>query len=129
MFSPGLIEQFLDDPGLKNDPKQRPIRLPLYQSCNFLSTDAASSFKEETASDNALKSARAEQKYPVPMRGMAACPQQPTVGELFKQLSVSDKEELLFIQLPDTIPGQPKTLSPEKTRKDGKTEDKRSMQN
>lgn len=45
MFFPGLIEQFLDDPGLKNDPKQRPIRLPLYQSCNFLSTDAASSCK------------------------------------------------------------------------------------
>ncbi|XP_073685048.1 DNA-directed RNA polymerase III subunit RPC4 [Garra rufa] len=120
-------DDFLDDPGLKNDPKQRPIRLPLYQSCSFLSTDAASSFKE-TASDNALKLARAEQKFPVPVRGTSACPQQPTVGELFQQLSVSDKEELLFIQLPDTIPGQPKTSSPEKTRKDGKTEDKRSMQ-
>ncbi len=45
MFIPGLIEQFLDDPGLKNDPKQRPIKLPLYQSCKFLSTDAASSCK------------------------------------------------------------------------------------
>uniref|UniRef100_A0A673FNV7 Zgc:171971 n=1 Tax=Sinocyclocheilus rhinocerous TaxID=307959 RepID=A0A673FNV7_9TELE len=121
-------DDFLDDPGLKNDPKQRPIRLPFYQSCNFMSTDAASSFKEETASDKALKSARAEQTYPVPGRGTPACPQQPTLGELFQQLTVSDKEELLFIQLPDTIPGQPKTLSPEKTRKDGKTEDKRSSQ-
>uniref|UniRef100_A0A672K5G2 DNA-directed RNA polymerase III subunit RPC4-like n=1 Tax=Sinocyclocheilus grahami TaxID=75366 RepID=A0A672K5G2_SINGR len=121
-------DDFLDDPGLKNDPKQRPIRLPFYQSCNFLSTDAASSFKEETASDKALKSARAEQTYPVPGRGTPACPQQPTLGELFQQLTVSDKEELLFIQLPDTIPGQPKTSSPEKTRKDGKTEDKRASQ-
>uniref|UniRef100_A0A673G9M3 Zgc:171971 n=1 Tax=Sinocyclocheilus rhinocerous TaxID=307959 RepID=A0A673G9M3_9TELE len=123
---PGLIEQFLDHPGLNNDPKQRPIRLPLYQSCNFLSTDAASSFIEETASDNALKSAKAEQKYPVPVRGTSSCPQQPTVGELFQQLTVSDKEELLFIQLPDTIPGQPKPPSPEKPRKEGKTQDKRS---
>ncbi|XP_016350976.1 DNA-directed RNA polymerase III subunit RPC4 isoform X2 [Sinocyclocheilus anshuiensis] len=121
-------DDFLDDPGLKNDPKQRPIRLPFYQACNFLSTDAASSFKEETASDKALKSARAKQTYPVPGRGTPACPQQPTLGELFQQLTVSDKEELLFIQLPDTIPGQPKTSSPEKTRKDGKTEDKRSSQ-
>ncbi|XP_059386473.1 DNA-directed RNA polymerase III subunit RPC4-like [Carassius carassius] len=121
-------DDFLDDPGLKNDPKQRPIRLPFYQSCSFLSMDAASSFKEETASNNALKSARAEQTYSVPVRGTLACPQQPTVGELFHQLSVSDKEELLFIQLPDTIPGQPKTSSLEKTRKDGKTEDKRSSQ-
>ncbi|XP_059387793.1 DNA-directed RNA polymerase III subunit RPC4-like [Carassius carassius] len=121
-------DDFLDDPGLKNDPKQRPIRLPLYQSCNFLSTDATSSFKEDTAPDNALKSAKAEQKYPVPVRHTSACPQQPTVGELFQQLSVSDKEELLFIQLPDILPGQPKTLSPEKPRKEGKTQDKRSSQ-
>lgn len=62
------------------------------------------------------------------VRGTSACLQQPTVGELFQKLSVSDKEELLFIQLPDTIPGQPKTSSPEKTRKDGKAEDKRSSQ-
>ncbi|ROL41025.1 DNA-directed RNA polymerase III subunit RPC4 [Anabarilius grahami] len=127
MFFSGLIEQFLDDPGLKNDPKQRPIRLPLHQSYTFLSTEAASSFKE-TPSDNALKSPRAEQKYPLPLRGTSAFPQQPTVGELFQQLSVSDQEELLFIQLPDTIPGQPKTSSPEKTKKDNKTEDKRSSQ-
>lgn len=79
-------------------------------------------------SDKALKSVRAEQTYSVPVRGTLACTQQPTVGELFHQLSVSDKEELLFIQLPDTIPGQPKTSSPEKTRKDGKPEDKRSSQ-
>uniref|UniRef100_A0A672PFJ8 Uncharacterized protein n=1 Tax=Sinocyclocheilus grahami TaxID=75366 RepID=A0A672PFJ8_SINGR len=106
---------------LKNDPKQRPIRLPLYQSCNFLHFYL-------TASDNALKSAKAEQKYPVPVRGTSSCPQQPTVGELFQQLTVSDKEELLFIQLPDTIPGQPKPPSPEKPRKEGKTLDKRSSQ-
>lgn len=118
----------MDDPGLKNDPKQRPIKLPLYQSCNFLSTDAASSFKEKSSSDNALKSVQAEQKCPVPARSTSSCPRQPMLGELFQQLSVSDKEELLFIQLPDTIPGQPKTSSPEKPRKEGKTEDKRSSQ-
>lgn len=83
---------------------------------------------KERASDNVLKSPRAEQKYPLPLRGTSAFPQQPTVGELFQQLSVSDQEELLFIQLPDTIPGQPKTSSPEKTKKDDKTEDKRSSQ-
>lgn len=119
-------DDFLDDPGLKNDPKQRPIRLPLHQSCNFLSTDAASSFKEETTSDNPRQSPRVEQKYPPTLRSSSAGPEQPTVGELFQQLSVSDKEELLFIQLPDTIPGQLKTSSPEKTRKDGNTEEKRT---
>ncbi|RXN28842.1 DNA-directed RNA polymerase III subunit RPC4-like isoform X1 [Labeo rohita] len=99
---------------------------PLYQM--FILFAKLKMIKEETASDNALKLARAEQKYPVLVRGTSACLQQPTVGELFQKLSVSDKEELLFIQLPDTIPGQPKTSSPEKTRKDGKAEDKRSSQ-
>ncbi len=84
--------------------------------------------KEKSSSDNALKSAKAEQKCPVPARSTSSCPRQPMLGELFQQLSVSDKEELLFIQLPDTIPGQPKTSSPEKPRKEGKTEDKRSSQ-
>ncbi|TRY58160.1 hypothetical protein DNTS_014194 [Danionella cerebrum] len=111
-------DDFLDDPGLKNDPHQRPIRLPLHQSCNFFSTDASSSFKEETR-----QSSRSEQNFMSP-RVAASCPLQPTVGELFQQLSVSEKEELLFIQLPDTIPGRPKSSSSEATRKDGKSEDK-----
>ncbi|XP_064878991.1 DNA-directed RNA polymerase III subunit RPC4 [Oncorhynchus nerka] len=38
-------------------------------------------------------------------------PDQPSVAELFHQLMVSETEELLFIQLPDTIPGQPTTAS------------------
>ncbi|XP_051958937.1 DNA-directed RNA polymerase III subunit RPC4 [Xyrauchen texanus] len=121
-------DDFLDDPGLKNDPKRRPIRLPLHQSCSFLSTEAANAFKEDAVSDYALKSSRAENKNPLQVRGASMCPQQPTIGELFEQLSVSDKEELLFIQLPDTLPGQPKTTSPEKMRKeDNKPEDKRSL--
>ncbi|XP_073722815.1 DNA-directed RNA polymerase III subunit RPC4 [Misgurnus anguillicaudatus] len=100
-------DDFLDDPGLKNDPMQRPIRLPLHQACSFLSTEAANTFKEETTSD-AVKSSR----------GASVSPQHPTVGELFEQLSVSEREELLFIQLPDAIPGQPKRISPEKRRKE-----------
>ncbi|KTG27766.1 hypothetical protein cypCar_00015736 [Cyprinus carpio] len=110
--------------------KKVALSKPLYQMFTLFAKLKMSIFavKEETASDNALKSAKDEQKYPVPVRGTSACPQQPTVGELFQQLSVSDKEELLFIQLPDTIPGQPKTSSPEKPRKEGKTQDKRSSQ-
>lgn len=55
-------------------------------------------------------------------------PQQPTVRELFEQLCVSEREELLFIQLPDVIPGQPKnSSSPEKKRHEAvKPADKRS---
>ncbi|KAA0725595.1 DNA-directed RNA polymerase III subunit RPC4 [Triplophysa tibetana] len=105
-------DDFLDDPGLKNDPTQRPIRLPLRQACNLLSTDAANTFKEEP---DVLKPAT------------SVSPQLPTVRDLFEQLCVSDREELLFIQLPDVIPGQPKnSSSPEKKRHEAvKPADKR----
>lgn len=54
-------------------------------------------------------------------------PQQPAVGELFQQLSVSEQEELLFIQLPDAIPGQPASTNTEPSaKKDGKSDDKNS---
>lgn len=52
-------------------------------------------------------------------------PQQPAVDKLFQQLSVSEQEELLFIQLPDAIPGQPASTSAEPSaKKDGKPDDK-----
>lgn len=52
-------------------------------------------------------------------------PQQPAVGELFQQLSLSDQDELLFIQLPDAIPGQPASTSTETSaKKDSKSDDK-----
>lgn len=76
--------------------------------------------KEETTSD-VLKSARTA-------GGASVSQQQPTVRELFEQLCVSEREEMLFIQLPDVIPGQPKnTSSPEKKRnEDVRPTDKRS---
>ncbi|CDQ63386.1 unnamed protein product, partial [Oncorhynchus mykiss] len=38
-------DDFLDDPGLKNDAKNKPIQLPLYQSSNFLITEATTPCK------------------------------------------------------------------------------------
>lgn len=75
--------------------------------------------KEETTSDVLIS--------PRTARGASVSPQQPTVRELFEQLCVSEREELLFIQLPDVIPGQPKnSVSPEKKRnEDVKPADKR----
>ncbi|KAL2078240.1 hypothetical protein ACEWY4_025925 [Coilia grayii] len=106
-------DNFLDDPGLKNDERQRPIQLPLYQSSSFL-LESTTSNKEDTAT---------ERTTPVGLGCVG--PQQPAVGDLFQQLSVSDREELLFIQLPDAIPGQPASTSTETSaKKDGKSDDK-----
>ncbi|XP_076856736.1 DNA-directed RNA polymerase III subunit RPC4 isoform X2 [Brachyhypopomus gauderio] len=117
-------DDFLDDPGLKNDPKQRPIRLPLYQSCNLLTTETTSSVKDETPACFASPTTHRG----IPLQASRTCQghQPPTVGDLFQQLSVSDKEELFFIQLPDTVPVPLKTASCEKpAKKDGKAEDRR----
>lgn len=53
-------------------------------------------------------------------------PNQPTVAELFQKMSVSSEDELLFIQLPDTIPGQPSAHSDKLAKKEPKAEDKQT---
>lgn len=51
-----------------------------------------------------------------------------TVGELFKRLNLSEEEELLFIQLPDTIPGPGKAASEKLPKMGSKAEDKSGAQ-
>ncbi|KAK3529442.1 hypothetical protein QTP70_031098 [Hemibagrus guttatus] len=104
-------DDFIDDPGLKNDPKQTPIRLPLHQSFGCLPTETS---LKEALSDPTLTS----RTY--------ASPQPPSVRELFRQLSISEKEELLFIQFPDTIPVPKKAAKGEKSGKKCDVEDKRA---
>ncbi|KAI5627389.1 hypothetical protein C0J50_13081, partial [Silurus asotus] len=129
----GILEKlqrddFIDDPGLKNDPKQTPIRLPLHQSFGYLATETSRRFKsfyghfiKDTQSDP--KSLKTHERFPTQTGGSSACPQPPSVRELFQRLSVSEKEELLFIQLPDTIPMKAQKI--EKPVKKGDAEDKR----
>lgn len=153
-------DDFLDDPGLKNDAKNKPIQLPLYQSRNFLITEATTPSFRAPATTNphlALQHGAGPQYGPGqgvlspdqipqyrPGQGVLS-PDQASVAELFHQLTVSETEEFLFIQLPDTIPGQPTTASvpgqpttatgqpitaPEKNaKKDFKSDGKRSSHN
>ncbi|KAJ8396028.1 hypothetical protein AAFF_G00025600 [Aldrovandia affinis] len=118
-------DDFLDDPGLKNDSRNRPIQLPLYQSSDFFTSDTAVHVKEEPLVDR--ESFTAPGALPPRFSQLARValnPKQPTVAELFRQLTVSE-EELLFIQLPDTIPGQPDSHAEKPPKKDAKPEEKR----
>ncbi|XP_062858720.1 DNA-directed RNA polymerase III subunit RPC4 [Trichomycterus rosablanca] len=105
-------DDFIDDPGLKNDPRQEPIRLPLHQSCHAWSTRTSASLKEASS----------------PQSTGTASHHPPTVGELFQRLNLSQEEELMFIQLPDTIPGPRKAASETIPKTDGKAEDKSAAQ-
>ncbi|KAJ8013680.1 hypothetical protein DPEC_G00032310 [Dallia pectoralis] len=140
-------DDFLDDPGLRNDAKNRPIQLPLHQSCNFLRNEATTPQRDEQSCDPTALRVPASASPPRQPRfgqrrpGLQCepgqrflSPDQPSVAELFQQLMVSETEELLFIQLPDTMPGQPigslvtgqPITAPENTKKDSKSDDKRS---
>ncbi|MGH0115516.1 UNVERIFIED_CONTAM: hypothetical protein FKN15_024846 [Acipenser sinensis] len=116
-------DDFLDDPGLKNDAKNRPIQLPLFQSSNVFNADeATTNMKEEPLCDDTTGI-----KVPRPQLKKAfLIPNQPTVAELFQKMSVSSEDELLFIQLPDTIPGQPSAHSDKLAKKEPKAEDKQT---
>lgn len=61
-----------------------------------------------------------EAKAKVPSKTARKTPGLPkdvSVAELLRELSLSKDEELLFLQLPDTLPGQPPTqdIKPIKT--------------
>ncbi|KAM6191308.1 DNA-directed RNA polymerase III subunit RPC4 isoform 1-T1 [Sarcoramphus papa] len=119
-------DDFLDDPGLKNDIRNKPVQLPLAHS-GWL-------FKEEVAAEQedaqpwlpGLKEEKMEldlpavkvkeepcdedpQPEPAQTKGPPGFPRDVSVAELLQRLSLSAEEELLFLQLPDTLPGQPPT--------------------
>ncbi|XP_064896983.1 DNA-directed RNA polymerase III subunit RPC4 isoform X1 [Columba livia] len=116
-------DDFLDDPGLKNDIRNKPVQLPLAHS-GWL-------FKEEVTEQDDTKSwlpkeekmeldppavkVKEEpcdedpQPEPVQIKGPPGFPRDVSVAELLQRLSLSPEEELLFLQLPDTLPGQPPT--------------------
>ncbi|XP_066549295.1 DNA-directed RNA polymerase III subunit RPC4 isoform X2 [Amia ocellicauda] len=119
-------DDFLDDPGLKNDARNRPIQLPLYQSIDFFNGDEPTgNMKEEPPREEKKTSSAQQYKHPQRVKAVSN-PQQPAVAELFQQLSLSNDDQLLFIQLPDTIPGETPTSADKMAKKDGKSEDKQT---
>lgn len=103
-------DDFIDDPGLKNEAKMKPIQLPLYQSSSFLKTVTPSKVKDESMAIDPPVFKTPTSRPPGGRASFPATvprPEQASVAELFHQLSLSDREELLFIQLPDSMPGRP----------------------
>ncbi|XP_074898214.1 DNA-directed RNA polymerase III subunit RPC4 [Buteo buteo] len=118
-------DDFLDDPGLKNDIRNKPVQLPLAHSGWLFKEEAgeqedaqpwlpgpkeekmeldlpAVKVKEEPCDEDPLPK-------PAQTKGPPGFPRDISVAELLQRLSLSAEEELLFLQLPDTLPGQPPT--------------------
>uniref|UniRef100_UPI0037E923DD DNA-directed RNA polymerase III subunit RPC4 n=1 Tax=Semicossyphus pulcher TaxID=241346 RepID=UPI0037E923DD len=120
-------DDFIDDPGLRNDAKLKPIQLPLSQSIR--STTACPENPPLFRPPSCGARGRAGQiATELPKQ------EQPSLAELLQDLSLSGREELFFMQLPDCMPGRAPGQKVDPTlgsaaekpaKKEGKAEDKR----
>ncbi|NXE30870.1 RPC4 polymerase, partial [Ardeotis kori] len=117
--------QFLDDPGLKNDIRNKPVQLPLAHSGWLFKEEATEQEdaqpwlpgpkEEKMELDPPAVKVKEEPcdedppPKPAQTKGPPGFPRDVSVAELLQRLSLASEEELLFLQLPDTLPGQPPT--------------------
>lgn len=135
-------DDFIDDPGLKNDTRNTPVQLPLAlsgwlfmeenddQDCKPWLTDT----KEEKTEVNLPLKVKEEpmdvddDKNALPdlkptLKKVPGLPRDISLPELLESLNLSKEEELLFLQLPDTLPGQPPTQDTKPIKTEMQTED------
>uniref|UniRef100_A0A9L0R4D7 RNA polymerase III subunit D n=1 Tax=Equus caballus TaxID=9796 RepID=A0A9L0R4D7_HORSE len=138
-------DDFIDDPGLRNDTRNMPVQLPLAHSGWLFKEESeepdvkpslagpkeedmevdvpvvkAPPFVLPRAVKEEPRDEEEEAKVKAPPRAARKTPGLPkdvSVAELLRELSLAQEEELLFLQLPDTLPGQPPTqdIKPIKT--------------
>ncbi|XP_061871898.1 DNA-directed RNA polymerase III subunit RPC4 isoform X2 [Colius striatus] len=132
-------DDFLDDPGLKNDIRNKPVQLPLAHSGWLFKGEAAEQEdsqpwlpgpkEEKIELDLPVVKVKEEpcDEDPVPKlaehKGPSGFAQDVSVAELLQRLSLSAEEELLFLQLPDTLPGQPPTQDTKPIKTEVQNED------
>ncbi|GAB0200232.1 DNA-directed RNA polymerase III subunit RPC4 [Grus japonensis] len=119
-------DDFLDDPGLKNDIRNKPVQLPLAHSGWLFKEEASAEQEDAQPWLHGPKEEKMEldppavkvkeepcdedpPPKPTQTKGPPGFPRDVSVSELLQRLSLSSEEELLFLQLPDTLPGQPPT--------------------
>ncbi|XP_053573936.1 DNA-directed RNA polymerase III subunit RPC4 [Bombina bombina] len=138
-------DKFLDDPGLRNDSQNQPVQLPLAHSGWLFRSEEED---EETKPLQGLpKEEKMEVEFPqvkvkeepmdeddgawkptVPI-SKAPCVKKPperkdvSLPELLDSLKVSGEESLFFLQLPDTLPGQPPTQDTRPVKSEVQSED------
>lgn len=139
-------DKFLDDPGLRNDAQNRPVQLPLALSGWLFRDDeeeeedmkpeiglpkeekmevepSSVKVKEEPMEDDEglLKTGAPPIKAPAvkkpPERKDVSLP------DLLETLQISGEDTLFFMQLPDTLPGQPPTQESRPVRTEVQSED------
>ncbi|XP_039978742.1 DNA-directed RNA polymerase III subunit RPC4 [Xiphias gladius] len=128
-------DDFIDDPDLKNDAKLKPIQLPLYQSSSFVKSQTQVSTTGPKNPPLFGPLVREVQGRVGHSRTELPKPEQPSLVDLLRDLSLTGREQLFFIQLPDCMPGRASgqnvdpavgSATEKSAKKEGKPEDKRS---
>ncbi|XP_015269711.1 PREDICTED: DNA-directed RNA polymerase III subunit RPC4 [Gekko japonicus] len=138
-------DDFLDDPGLKNDIRNKPVQLPLAHSGWLFKEESddqedvkhlSSSTEEIMEMDIPsvkVKEEPHDEEEPPPARKPSLAkapppfPQDVSMAELLQKLSLCKEDELLFLQLPDTLPGQSPTQDTKPIKTEVQTEDGQMM--
>ncbi|CAN0436296.1 unnamed protein product [Lampetra planeri] len=125
-------DDFVDDPGLVNDPGNLPIQLPLSHSGDTFRDEPSCKAKVEKMEVDPPQAVKVKQEPGTEVKDEEGGPvlappphlsssAPMTVSQLLRQLRLQEEEEegrgpgggdaadsgLLFLQLPDTLPGQP----------------------
>ncbi|XP_033926286.1 DNA-directed RNA polymerase III subunit RPC4 [Melopsittacus undulatus] len=136
-------DDFLDDPGLRNDLRNLPVQLPLAHSGWLFQEEGGARGEEEprgeemepeppavTVKQEPCDEAPAPHRAPpAPHRAPPSAPQDLEVSALLRHLQLSAQEELLFLQLPDTLPGLPHGRDTKPTHGEDRSQDQQQAEN
>ncbi|XP_051950884.1 DNA-directed RNA polymerase III subunit RPC4-like [Xyrauchen texanus] len=141
-------EKFLDDPNLKSERESCPVQLPLAVSGwvfkeEFSEETEDIDFKsEKNSSDTELMNTDStgaevkvkqepldvpEQKKVEPLFRLPPLPEPDLLPDLLEVWNHCKEEELLFMQLPDSLPGQPPTSDARPTKTEVQSSDGQAM--
>ncbi|KAM3868191.1 DNA-directed RNA polymerase III subunit RPC4 [Diretmus argenteus] len=129
-------DNFIDDPYLKSEERSCPVQLPLAVSgWGFREefSDAAVKIEKVEEDGDAMDSAVEVKQEPedVDIKEMMfrppPLPEPDLLPELLHSWSLSKGEELFFMQLPDSLPGQPPTREAKPVKTEVQTEDGQSV--
>ncbi|CAM4713784.1 unnamed protein product [Leuciscus chuanchicus] len=128
-------DNFVDDPHLRGERESCPVQLPLAVSGWVFKQE----FSEKSSSDPELISTGAEVKVkqePLdipdakkaePMFRLPPLPEPDLLPDLLEVWNHCKEEEFLFMQLPDSLPGQPPTTDVRPTKTEVQSSDGQTM--
>ncbi|XP_034025797.1 DNA-directed RNA polymerase III subunit RPC4 [Thalassophryne amazonica] len=128
-------DNFVDDPCLKSEQRSCPVQLPLAVSgWGFKEEFSKASVKiEKVEEDCSFMRPAAEVKRELEESEIPASfkppplPEPDVLPDLLNRVILSSQEELLFMQLPDSLPGQPPTREHRPVKTEVQSEDGQSV--